>query len=104
MSNCCSDPKVVTKLSFLEGKALNFKNYIESFTPDDEVKGYIDSFKPELLTHTITTIIVPIVQFGSLDDTVGELISHLKVPDVQKEEVKKKLKAYLQMFHDVLLE
>ena len=104
MSNCCADPKIVTKLSFLESKALNFKKYIESFEPDDEVKLYINDFKPEMLTQTITTVVVPMVNLGQLDSMVSELVTHLKVPDAQTAEVKKKLKAYLQMFNDVLLE
>lgn len=104
MSNCCADPKVVTKLSFLESKALNFKKYIESFEPDATVKTYIDDFKPEMLSYTLSSVVVPIVKLGQLDSTVAELVTHLKVPDGQGDDVKKKLTAYLQMFHDVLLE
>lgn len=102
--SCCTDAKLVSKLTFLESKSVNFIKYLESWQPDDEVKGYINSFQPSLLTHTIQTIIVPIVQLQQLDFTVDELTSHLTIPDSQKGEVKTKLKAYLQMFNDVLLQ
>jgi len=109
MSDCCNpeakskDPNVITKIEFLESKALNFKKYIESFNPDSEVKSYIDTFKPELLAQTITTVIVPIVQLGQIEYTIDELMTHLTVPESNKSDVKKKLMSYLQMFNDVLL-
>ena len=103
-AKCCKDAKTVTKLSFLEGKAINFKKYIEGFAPDAEVRSYIDSFKPEMLVHTISTIIVPLVKLGQVETTVDELCAHLTIPETQVAEGKAKLKQYLHMFHDVLLE
>lgn len=109
MSDCCNpeakskDPEVITKIEFLESKAMNFKKYIESFEPNDTVKQYIDTFKPELLAQTISTVIVPIVQLGQIEYTVDELMTNLTVPESNKPDVKKKLIAYIQMFNDVLL-
>ena len=100
--SCCK-PETITKLAFLEAKSVNFIKYVNSFEPDEEVKGYIISFKPELLAHTIQTVVIPIISLGQLDHTVEELLSHLTVPDTSKPEVMTKLKAYLQMFNDVLL-
>ena len=102
--SCCTDPKTVTKLSFLEAKAMNFKKYIETYSPDAEVQKYIDTFRPELLVQTLTTVVVPIVQTAQIETSINELVKHLTIPDDQLETVKKKLKAYLQMFNDVLLE
>ena len=103
-ANCCTDQKVVTKLAFLEGKAQNFKKYIESLNPSAEAKTYIDSFQPELLVHTITTVIVPMVKLGQVETMVDELCTHLSVPDTNLPATKKKLQAYIQIFNDVLLQ
>lgn len=101
MSSCCAEP--VSKIDFLQAKALNFLKYIKGLSPDAEVQQYIDGFHPEVLIQTISTVVVPIVAMSQIDSSVTELMSHLKVPDDQKTEVKKKLSAYLQMFNDVLL-
>jgi len=102
-TECCKDSATVSKLSFLEAKAANFKKYVLGFSPDDEVKAYIDTFKPELLVQTITTVVLPIVQLGQVEVSVDELAKHLTVPAPELDAVKTKLKAYLMMFHDVLL-
>jgi hypothetical protein len=102
-AECCKDSTTVSKLSFLEGKAANFKKFVLGFSPDDEVKAYIDTFKPELLVQTITTVLLPIVQLGQVDSSVDELVKHLTVPASELDAVKTKLKAYLMMFNDVFL-
>ena len=94
---CCKDTATVSKLQFLEGK------FVLGFSPDDEVKAYIDTFKPELLVQTITTVLLPIVQMGQVDSSVDELAKHLTVPASELDAVKTKLKAYLMMFNDVFL-
>ena len=104
-ANCCNkDPSVVSKIEFLEAKAMNFKKYLETMSPDAEVRSYIDSFRPELLAQTITTVVVPIVTLGQIDYSVDELMNHLTIPEGGKPEVKRKLAAYIQMFHDVLMD
>lgn len=104
-SECCSkDPAVVTRIQFLESKATNFKKYVESFNPDETVKTYIESFRPELLSQTITTVVVPIVELGQIEFSVDELLGHLTLPEGSRPEVKKRLTAYIQMFYDVLME
>jgi len=99
MGDCCS----LNKVDFLKAKATNFKAFLESFNPDAEVKAYIANFKPETLIDTITTIVIPIVQLKQIDNSIDELMKHLEVPETQTETVKTKLRAYLQMFNDVLL-
>lgn len=101
MSDCCAKP---TKQTFLETKAQNFKKFIELYSPDTEVREYMDSFKPEKLIETITTVIVPLVSLNQLDSSADELIKHLTIPESSTAEVKKKIIAYLKMFNDVLLE
>ena len=102
-AECCKDVKTISKLHFLESKAANFKKFVLGFSPDEEVKTYINSFRPELLVQTITTVLLPIVQMGQVDSSVDELAKHLTVPASELDAVKTKLKAYLMMFHDVFL-
>jgi hypothetical protein len=101
MSDCCAK---ITKQAFLETKAQNFKKFIELYSPDTEVKEYMDSFNPEKLIETITTVIVPLAQLNQLDASASELMKHLTIPESSMTDVKKKIIAYLKMFNDVLLE
>ena len=103
MSNCCTDQKTVTKLQCLEGKAHNFKNYLLGFNPDEEALKYINSFEPQMMVGTISGVIVPLVQLGQVSEAADEILKHLKVPEAQTADVKKKLGAYIQMFNDVYL-
>lgn len=97
MSCCDSSP---TKLQFLIQKAQNFKKYVESFNPDSEIQAYIASFNEENLSSTIMTVVCPIIASGQLDSAAEQLVSHLTISGCDKE----KIKAYMKMFNDVLLE
>ena len=97
--SCCD----TTKQGFLLEKATNFKKYLESFSPDEELQAYIDGFKPESLNTTIMTVVLPIVSSGETKKAVVELMNHLTVPEKDKANVFNKFVAYLEMFYKVAL-
>ena len=56
-----------------------------------------------MMVGTISGVIVPLVQLGQVSEAADEILKHLKVPEAQTADVKKKLGAYIQMFNDVNL-
>jgi len=94
-----SPPK--TAHSLLQEKAANFRAFIETFTPDETAQKLIASFNPTLLIPTIHMALLPLKQNNKLDETATTILSHLTVPEAEKQAVKDKIKRYLECFCDL---
>jgi hypothetical protein len=104
MASSSLTPKVaLAKQDFLETKATNFKNYITGFIPSAKVLDFISKFEKDQLIPTIATNLIPIVTSKMTLVASNDLMKELQVPDEKKEEVQKKICAYLEMFVEVLL-
>lgn len=90
-----------SKIEFLKNKAINFRAYLESFSPDDDVKAWLTSFNETMLVPTILAVLVPMQKSGKTPDSVNELISKMKVPEDKLDEVRSKLERYITMFVEV---
>jgi hypothetical protein len=99
-AKCC--PINPSKEEFLQQKASNFKTFIGKYSPDQEVKDYIDKFRPETLMMTLMTVVLPIITAGATEKAIAELITHLTIPVGEKEAVEAKVKAYFEMFAEVI--
>lgn len=92
-----------SKQLFLETKAENFKNYINSFSPSPSVKTYIDGFSNDQLIPTIVAKLIPLATMGGFDSAATKLIEELVIPEAKTEEVKNKIIAYMNMFVNLVL-
>ena len=89
------------KTEFLKGKAANFRTYIESLQPDDEVRAWLSAFHESMLVPTIHAVLVPMAADGRVKAAVSDLVSKLRVPEGQHDEVRAKIERYLAMFVEV---
>lgn len=88
-------------MDFLKGKAKNFQAYLESYTPDEDVRQWLNTFNEGMLVPTILAMLVPMQKAGQIPDSVSQLIAKLQVPDDKREEVRNKIERYLNMFVEV---
>jgi hypothetical protein len=93
-----------SKQDFLVSKAENFKKYIYQFEPSTLVKDFVAEFSEDQLIPTIASKIIPLVSLGLVDETAQKLLAELRVPEDKKEEVQKKIGAYINMFATVLMQ
>jgi hypothetical protein len=101
MAACCPVTGK-TASAFIIEKAKNFRDYIHSLQPDESIKEVISGFNESVVIPTVATIVVPIVRAGKTEEAVLDLMKKLTVPDDKKDEVKKKLCRYMEMFATVL--
>ena len=90
-----------SKLEFLKGKAKNFQAYLTSFTPDDDVSQWLNTFNEGMLIPTILAMLVPMQKAGQIPDSVSQLVAKLQVPEDKRHEVQNKIERYLNMFVEV---
>jgi hypothetical protein len=113
MPDCCpvksdtnkpeSGPMAKTKIDFIIDKAKNFKDYLNSYKPDESIQVYINGFDEKMVIPTILTAVVPIVKAGKQESAVIDLMKKLTVPEGQEDEVKNKLIRYMEMFAKVMM-
>ena len=92
-----------TSYQLLQEKAVNFRTYIEQFSPNEEAQKVIKSFNPQLLVPTIHLSLLPLKQAEKLADTASAILDRLKVPDDQKEAVRDKIRRYLECFCELAI-
>lgn len=100
MTDCCKDK---TKIDFIIEKARNFKDYLNSYNPDEKIQAYINAFDENMVIPTILTAVVPIVKAGKQESAVNDLMKKLTIPEGKEVEVKTKLIRYMEMFHKVMM-
>ena len=96
MSECCN-----TKQQFLLRKAMNFREYLNSHKPDEEMKQWIAKFDELLLMPTIVSMLVPVVKLGKTDELVVMVMNKLSIEESEKAQVSDKIKRYFLMFVEV---
>jgi len=100
MPECCEKKDKTTK-DFLLEKAKNMRTWLMSFSPEDEVKNYINAFDENLLLPTIQVALVPLVKKGGIPSAAKDLAKKLQVPTEDEEAFCKKFEAYCKMFVEV---
>jgi hypothetical protein len=90
------------RLPFLKEKAENFRAYVLGQNPDPELVAQIETFRPEMLLPTLTTVLLPAIGLKGVDGVVDDLMVHLTPTDAVA--VKEKLVRYITCFYEVLLE
>ena len=90
-----------SKVEFLKEKALNFKTWLSAYSPDTEAQAWMSSFNENMLLPTVLGILCPIAAAGKLDETADQALTHFKIPEAERPEVKAKLVRYFQMFVEV---
>ena len=87
---------------FLQAKGANFITLLNDNNPDDELKGYMEKFKPALLMPTVLSFLVPLAKSGQLSIAAEQVMAHLtpKDPWVTRAIVER----YLECFVDVVTE
>lgn len=94
----------VSKQEFLESKATNFKAYLERYNPSDKVRDYITHFSSDQLIPTIATKIIPLKAVNGIEASAAQLLQELQVDEGDKDAVKNKIIAYMNMFASVVME
>ena len=103
-ADCCAVPKQdKTKIEFIIEKAKNFKDYLQSYKPDESIQIYMSGFDEKMVMPTILTAVVPIVKAGKQEQAVLDLMKKLHVPENEHDEVKKKIIRYMEMFAKVIM-
>ena len=93
---------LISKNAFLTEKAINFRTWIQSYSPDAEAQLLMSSFSEHLLLPTILLHLVPLSKSGQLDTTADQVLNILtNVPEDEKDQVKQKMIRYFQMFIEV---
>ena len=90
------------RLPFLKEKAENFRAFVLGQNPDAEVLAQIETFRPEMLLPTLTTVLLPAIGVKGIEGVVDDLMAHLTPSDADA--VKGKLVRYITCFYEVLLE
>lgn len=90
-----------TAHALLQEKAANFRAFIETFSPDETAQKLITTFNPTLLIPTIHMALLPYQQKNKLDEIAVTILSHLTIPEAEKQAVKDKIKRYLECFCDL---
>jgi len=90
------------RLPFLQSKAENFRAFVLGQNPDAELAAHIDTFRPEMLLPTLTTVLLPAIGLKGVHGVVDEIMAHLE--PVDKAAVRDKLVRYITCFYEVLLE
>lgn len=90
-----------TAHALLQEKAANFRAFIETYTPDETAQKLITTFNPTLIIPTIHMALLPIKKNDKMDETAITILSHLTVPEADKQAVKDKIKRYLECFCDL---
>jgi len=93
----CCDPKL-TREQFLIEKAKNFQTFINQYEPDDEVKAFMAKFDESNVLAMATTILTPLKALGTIDLVIDDLMLKIKVPEDEKEAVKKRIGRYFELF------
>jgi hypothetical protein len=94
---------MTSKQEFLEAKVENFRKYITGFKPSQKILDYISQFQEDQLIPIIAATLLPIITSDTTDLAAEDLMKELEIPDEKKEEVQKKICAYMKMFVEVLL-
>lgn len=102
-TDCCAPKTDKTKVDFIIEKAKNFKDYLQSYKPDETIQVYINGFDEKMVMPTIITAVVPIVKAGKQESAVLDLMKKMQVPADEHEEVKKKIIRYMEMFAKVIM-
>jgi hypothetical protein len=58
------------RLPFLKEKAENFRAYILGQNPDADLTAQIESFRPEMLLPTLTTVLLPAIGVKGIEGVV----------------------------------
>lgn len=90
------------RLPFLQSKAENFRAFVLGQHPDAELAAQIDTFRPEMLLPTLTTVLLPAIAVKGIEGVVDDLMAHLTPSDPGA--VRGKLVRYVTCFYEVLLE
>lgn len=101
-ADCCPVKQDKTKVDFILEKARNFKDYLQSYKPDESIQVYISGFDEKMVIPTLLTAVVPIVKAGKHESAVLDLMKKLTIPEGKEEEVKNKLVRYMEMFAKVI--
>ena len=87
---------------FLQAKGANFITLLNDNNPDDELKGYMEKFKPALLMPTVLSFLVPLAKSGKLTIVVDQVMAHLTPSDSWL--TRAKVERYLECFVEVVTE
>lgn len=98
MASCCSAKTTPTKEAFLKEKAHNFRAFLLSYKPNDEVMEFINGFDEGSIVSVVLTKLVPMKALGATEQSVVELMGKLSIPPGEMEAVKTKLLRYIEMF------
>ena len=90
------------RLPFLKEKAENFRTFVLGQQPDADLTAQIETFRPEMLLPTLTTVLLPAIGVKGIEGVVDEIMTHLTPADAAA--VKGKLIRYITCFYEVLLE
>ena len=90
------------RLPFLKEKAENFRAFVLGQNPDAELTAQIETFRPEMLLPTLTTVLLPAIGVKGIEGVVDDLMAHLTPSDADA--VKGKLVRYITCFYEVLFE
>jgi hypothetical protein len=90
------------RLPFLKEKAENFRAFVLGQNPDAELTAQIETFRPEMLLPTLTTVLLPAIGVKGIEGVVDDLMAHLTPTDAVA--VKGKLLRYIKCFYEVLFE
>ena len=89
------------RLPFLQEKAENFRAFVLGQNPDADLIAQIDTFRPDMLLPTLTTILLPAIGAKGIEGVADDLMAHLTPTDAVA--VKGKLVRYISCFYEVLL-
>ena len=89
------------RISFLQEKARNFREYIMGQSPDAELSVQLQGFSDLLIVPTLVALL-PSLKARGLKSVVDELLAHLKPEDPAA--TREKLGRYFACFCEVLSE
>jgi hypothetical protein len=88
------------RLPFLKEKAENFRAFVLGQNPDADLSAQIETFQPDLLLITLTTVLLPAIGTQGIDGVVDEVMTHLAPQDISA--VRAKIERYITCFFEVL--
>ena len=88
------------KITFLQQKAENFRQFLLGQNPDSTLIAHIEGFKQETLMDTLKNVLLPGLVLKGSSAIADEIIQHLKSDDPAQ--TKAKIERYFDCFQQTL--
>ena len=90
-------------IEMLHEKATNFRQFLQSLSPNEEAQQMMASFDTAHVLPTVTFKLLPLSIAGKIPEVADAILAKMTVPEEQKAAAKDKIMRYLNCFCEIVM-